>query len=165
MAEPLVSGELKKAYIGKESTPRTEKVEWSPWRAYAVALRFPEPPNPLYVDREYAQRTRRGDRIAPPTFCYATCRPWTEEERAGEVQVPITGKTGLNMGVEMEFLAPVRLGDVLTMRQRVADIQERSSPRNRMVVIVREQTYTDQDGKTKAIVRRFSGQMFDPAPE
>src|SRR5438128_1919272 len=113
MAEPLVTDEIK-SYIGRENTPITDTVEWSPMRDYAVAVRWPEPPNPLYFDEAFAKQTRWGGIIAHPTLVMGICKAWTPELKAGYVDHPLKGKAGLNMGLEYEFLKPVRKGDILT---------------------------------------------------
>src|SRR5581483_3871553 len=145
--------------------PITEKVEWASWRNFAVAVRWPDPPDPLHFDDAYGKKTRWGGMIAPYTYIEAICKAWTPEQKAGYVDHPLKGKAGLNMGLDIEFLKPVRLGDVITMRQKIVDIYEKSSPSNRLVFTIRERVYTDQNGEVKAIVRQHTARTFDPVKE
>ena len=56
-------------------------------------------------------------------------------------------------GVEVEFLRPLRPGDVLTFKTRLADIYEREGRTGRLVFTVNEATYTNQMGEVVVIER------------
>lgn len=164
MAEPLVTDEIK-AYIGRENPPITEEVVWAKVRDFAVAVRFPDPPYPLHFNEEFAKKTKWGRIIAPPTFVASICRAWTPEQKAGYVDIPLKGKAGLNMGLDIEFLKPVYIGDTITKREKIVDIWERSSPSNRLVFTKREQTFTNQNGEVVTIIYQHTARTFDPVKE
>src|SRR6266511_3272247 len=103
-----------RAFIDREGPPFTIEVDRSELKKFAQAVRWPQPPNPLFSDEAYARRTRWGGMIASPTYC--TSFKWAGELMA---QVnPTMGKyrVGLNGGNEYEFFAPIRPGDLLTGR-------------------------------------------------
>ena len=61
--------------------------------------------NPLWRDSEYAQKTRYGSLIAPPSFiwsCFA------------QVQFGWKGMGGFHSSCDVEFLRPIYLGDKIT---------------------------------------------------
>jgi len=67
-AHPATTEEMR-ARIGVESPPRVSPpVDKSLIRIWAISLAWPEPPDPLYWDEEYAKKTRFGGIIAPPYF-------------------------------------------------------------------------------------------------
>src|SRR5262249_45963719 len=134
-------------------------------RDYAVSVRWPDPPHPIHSDADFAKQTRWDDIVAPQMFLEAICKAWTPEQRAGYVDHPLKGKAGLNMGLDIEFLKPVRLGDTITMTQKIVDIYERSSPANRLVFTIRERAYTDQNGEVKMKVKQHTARTFDPVKE
>lgn len=61
--------------------------------------------NPLWTDAKYAQTTRYGSLIAPPSFiwsCFA------------QVQFGWKGMGGFHSGCDVEFFKPIRCGDKIT---------------------------------------------------
>ncbi len=62
----------------------------------------------------------------------------------------------LNGGVEAEFFALAKHGDRITAQSRYADIYEREGRTGKMVLVVTETTYTNQDGQVLAKVRNTS---------
>lgn len=159
----LLTPEIR-SVIGKESVPIHGTIERRHLRQFATAIRWPDPPNPVYVDEEFARQTRWGAPYAPPTMFFSVCRAETKEEREGGHDIPLKGKAGLNMGVEWEFLKPIRLGDTLTSITRITDLQEKPmSAGGKMVLTLRESVYKNQQGETVVVARLTTGRTFPDA--
>ena len=82
--------------------------------------------NPLYLDPAYAERSRFGSIIAPPTMPDVfSNKGFTAPD--GFTRGPIKGLFGLWATDRWEFFAPVRLGDRLSSTFRLVSIRERPS--------------------------------------
>ena len=69
--------------------------------------------------------------------------------------VPDAPERGLQAADEFTILGPIRLGDRLTIVQRLADVQERIGGRvGHSLFVHHEWDYTNQDGETVARTRR-----------
>ena len=62
----------------------------------------------------------------------------------------------LDGGTEYDFIKPVKVGDVLTATSAIKDIRERTGSTGRMAFLIRETTYTNQDGEVVARARGTS---------
>jgi len=124
-------------------------------RRWAIATYWPETPPPIYWDEAYARTTRWGGVIAPPDFnrfAWPVRRP-----AAGAAAAPSeTGPrlTTMNGGQTDAYGAPMRPGDVITARSRLADFNERQGRFGLMLYVFNETEWTNQDG---AFVRRRIG--------
>src|SRR4030065_2989379 len=65
--ETLITNEMR-SRIGVESVRVSDPIDKSLIRQWALALSWPEAPDPLFWDEEYARTTRFGGIIAPPFF-------------------------------------------------------------------------------------------------
>ncbi len=74
--------------------------------------------NPLWLNEEYAKRTRYGTIVAPPTFLFSCAL-------VGRLGMP--GVHGMFSGAEWEFYEPVRLGDRISVTSKVVDLVEKRS--------------------------------------
>ena len=63
----MITDEVKTA-IGSEIVGPPESIEMGAIRAYAKAIAWPDPPDPLYFDSGAVKKNRFGDIIAPWTF-------------------------------------------------------------------------------------------------
>jgi hypothetical protein len=80
---------------------------------------------------------------APPTFTM-TAALWGEPASR---QLSLARGRVLHGEQEYEYLAPIRAGDVLTGRRRLADVRTREGSRGgTMTFVVIETTYANQDG-------------------
>jgi hypothetical protein len=71
----------------------------------------------------------------------------------GELE-PVPPFTGLlDGGGEWEFLAPIRLGDVITSTLRIADMRETSGRMGRMLIVTWEREHRNQGGERVAVSR------------
>jgi acyl dehydratase len=108
--------------------------------------------NPLWLDEEYAKKTRWGCIIAPPTMLnsFGAVR--------GDVGLP--GLHGLWTEDEWEFFHPVRVDDAITVSGALVEVLERRSEMaGRMVEEITENVYRNQKGeivaKARTHIRRF----------
>ena len=100
-----------------------------------------------------AQAARDEDLVAPPMFHAATTRPVVPESSLAEdgqyigLAVPgIVGRT-LAGSQETELFAPVHVGDVITERERVADIDEKNGRSGKLILVTLASEYTNQRGE------------------
>jgi acyl dehydratase len=127
---------LNRDYIGRKA-PVGEPVEVTrnDIRRFAAAI---GDDNPLYTDREAAKAAGYTDVIAPPTFLISAS---TGGGSGGFILEP---ELGLNFAMVVhgeetfEFSRPVQAGDVLTLEQRISDIQVKGS--NELMTLVTEVT-------------------------
>lgn len=129
-----------KKVIGAESKPVYGRypVEYDPIRRYAHMC---EQRDPLFLDPEYAAKTRYGGVIAQPLLIgnfagggawplpeghstgnpMANPRPKERDETAAP-EVPTAGNRAINLTTEYEFFLPVKIGDRLSSTSRIADV-------------------------------------------
>ena len=117
-----------KSKLGMEFSPYTFEVEKGKIAEFAMAISQKEDKdqvNPLYVNREAAQKAGYQDIIAPPTF--QTCFPtW-----AGGGLMPIIQALGINLfkllhgEEEYNYLGAIHPGDIMTGRAKVIDMYEK----------------------------------------
>ncbi|MCX6021655.1 MAG: MaoC family dehydratase N-terminal domain-containing protein [Chloroflexi bacterium] len=150
--------EARKA-IGWESKPTTftYPVEYEPVRRYCHMVRED---NPLYLNPAYAETTRFGGVIAPLQFPYVTREFWPppSDPRLAMgspfVPAPTPGDHPINLSSEEEYFRPVRIGDQITEKQRMADIYIKSirvDPKS--FWIVSERIFWNQRGEVVKISR------------
>ena len=153
-------------FIGQESSTSIFEVEREAIRRFADAV---DDSNPLYWDEDYAKKSRYGSIIAPPGFISS---PWfsgrpTKWPKRGETTakgrrnlVIALVKAGfsriLDGGMEYEFSSPVRAGDTLTATAKIKDIIGRKGSTGKMVFLITETTYINQNGETVAKARATS---------
>ncbi len=153
-------------FIGKEAGTSIFEVERETIRRFADAV---DDSNPLYWDEEYAKKSRYGSIIAPPGFIsspWFSGRPtkWPErgatssEERGNLILVLAKAGYGrvLDGGMEYEFFAPVQAGDTITASSVIRNIIGREGRAGKMVFMIRETTYTNQNGEVVAKARQTS---------
>ncbi|MBI4235793.1 MAG: MaoC family dehydratase N-terminal domain-containing protein [Chloroflexi bacterium] len=119
--------------------------------------------NPLYLDPDAAARGPYGGIIAPPLFMGASSIRLAPLSQLGEDGLPINEEDRLRlslpesqsrlMGTEIELFRPVRPGDALTRRSRLADLFEREGRFGPMLFSVRETRTTDQRDEVVSIER------------
>jgi acyl dehydratase len=145
--------EFDRSILGKEFVLGTFQVTEEMIQAFAHAV---GETSPQYVDPEVAKQTASGGLIAPPIFY--------DVFRADQIPDPKVkfGKVTFNAGQRCEFHTPIRPGDTITMKTRITDVYEKTGRTGKMVFVVRETTYENQNGEMVAVVeqsqvRRESG--------
>ena len=107
--------------------------------------------NPLFTDDEAAKKGPYGGVIAPPSFA-TTFR----NGRHFFQHVPRYGKRGFDAGKDLEFVAPIRPGDHITLSSAVKEIYDKTGRSGTMVFVVVRSTLRNQNGDVVAhIDHRF----------
>lgn len=104
--------------------------------------------NPVFFDEKAAMESGFDDVIAPPSFFNQIVLP----EGYPDIRIE-HGTLELFAGQELEQRRPIKPGDVITVKSKLADIYEKTGRSGAMVFVTREATYTDQNGEIVAIVR------------
>jgi len=134
---------------GKAFPPYEFHVERGKIREFADAI---GDQNPIYRDPDYAAKSPAGGILAPPTmlrsFLYET-RDSIEALKVKDWSYIVHGEQ------EVEYLAPVVAGDVLTAQDTITSIVEKESRRaGKLQIAVIETTFRNQRGETVQIARR-----------
>jgi hypothetical protein len=151
----VISAEMQAA-IGTEIARRVSyPVTDSDIRRWALAVYWPEQPPARYLGGD-------GSTPAAPEefnpFAWAAAEVAVHPAATGgtqndpdntEKQLGLAGpglKFMLNGGMEAEYGAPIRAGDVITSVTRLASYSERTGRLGLMLFTVTEDTWTNQDG-------------------
>ncbi len=151
-SESLITDEIR-SWIGREVPPWTIEVTRRDVARFAVAT---DDLNPLYLDEDRAKQSRYGGLIAPPLFYMAPLTEPVPETALRTDGLPFEGKFPvpptplprlMDGGTEVEFLQPVRVGDVLTGRSQITDIYQKEGRSGPLIFVQRETTFTNQNGE------------------
>lgn len=140
-------------------------------RRWAIAVYWPEPPPARFLDEVVASKTPQGGLVAPEDFnpfAWAVAesgeRPEADDidpDRT-EILAGIQGpglKNQLNGGMEAEYGALMRPGDVITSVNRIAEYREREGRLGLMLFTISEDTWTNSDDemvkKTRQTLIRY----------
>jgi len=130
---------LDRSLIGRESEPTVVEVEKGAIRRFAEAL---GDPNPLYADEAAARSAGYAGLVAPPTFPAVLA---VNDRFRHSLDL---GTRSLLLGEEsIEYGRPVVAGDRLTVKSRVADVQERAGTSGSTDVLVVETDGRAADGQ------------------
>lgn len=144
-----------KAMVGKRATPQTYEVTETAIRRFAQAI---GDPNPLYVDEDYAKKTKWGGIIAPAlfffTFAYDDTREFQLREDGRpvgtELDIPLPVSRTVGGASAIEFGEPIRPGDIITATKKVADVYCKEGKTGPLYFTVIETAYTNQKGELVA---------------
>ena len=145
--------------VGTVSPPEANLFPISREMVYdlADAMEFP---NPLFVDQEYAQKSRFGGLICPPL---ATWKEWRQAigyfgaGQDGILEIPTSIKSyGFNGGAQWTFYRPAFAGDLMTRRYRVTDVYEKEVRSGLLVFVRREEIQTNQKGQVVVKAERLN---------
>ena len=151
----LVTPEVR-ALVGRKNAwwEPPEPVTRSEVRRFAEATLNP---GPLHLDEGYAARSRWGGVVAPPTYVirppYGGIAIHGPSARTFRVDIPGAPR-GVNAGNEVEVFRPVRVGDIVRQRTRLAEVQEKTGRSGPFVLIVVETVYVDGQGEVLALARQ-----------
>lgn len=150
--ESLLTPDIK-ALIGTELTGDPDYIERNDIRYFAEAIRLPGSPNSLYSNEIHARNTKYGGLIAPPTYFTRLARrngfPW-----AMALPQWLQDRTAVGEAVEIEAKQPLRAGDILFGRGKVANIYERDGSGGKLIYLVRDFEFTNQLGQYMGKIRR-----------
>lgn len=150
--------------IGYETKPVYGEypVEHEPIRRYCHMC---NDDNPLFLDPEYAKNTRYGAVIAPPMAIHSMVRlgsmagswpPTRPQEGTVLPSIPTPGDRAINLTTEWEFFIPVKVGDRLSVSQRIAEVYMkpiRLDPK--AFWILTERVYRNQNREVVATMRNL----------
>ena len=107
--------------------------------------------NPLYADDEAAKKGPHAGLVAPPAFAITF-----RNGRHFFQNIPRFGRGGMDAGKDVEFVAPLRPGDSVTLNSSVKEIYEKTGRTGTMVFVVIRSTLKNQRGEVIAhIDHRF----------
>lgn len=152
----LLTAEVR-ALVGKKLPPKKSTVVTAQdIRKYCEAT---GDINPLYTDESYARKGPNGGIVAPPTYyqvmldfltvgAFAPVQPGvdTDQEIAWFKKTLKVGRA-LDATQTMEFLDPIRPGDVLSAQVRIARIGQKQLRVGPAFLVTLERTCTNQNGK------------------
>jgi len=131
-----------KELVGKETAVVTAEVTAAETIPFARAL---GDLNPLYVDEASARESSYGGLLAPPTFPVTLA--------AGNMDPDLFFELELNFASivhgeqEFEYFRPLRVGEKVTIKGRVADITEKQGRSGPIDVVVLETSGFDEQGE------------------
>jgi hypothetical protein len=123
-----------RAKIGTTAPDVQAAVEAGHLKRFAEAIGDPNP---------------RWAKEAPPTFFVALAPGSMHLAEAEEY-----GKGWLNGGNRFEYFAPVKVGDTITAKGRVADVYEKEGSSGNLLFIIFETDYVNQDGQRVARLKQ-----------
>jgi acyl dehydratase len=129
---------LDKSLIGRESEVAVHEVERGAIRRFAEAI---GDPNPIYVDEEAARAAGYPSLVAPPTFPSVL----SQNEKFRHA-LDLGTRSFLHSEETIEYGRPIVAGDKLTVKTRVADVQERAGASGPMDILVLEDEGRDAQG-------------------
>jgi acyl dehydratase len=130
---------LDKTLIGRESEPVVHEVEKNAIRRFTDAL---GDPSPIYSDEEAARAAGFAGLVAPPTFPAVLA----VNDRFRH-SLDLGTRSLLHGEQQFEYGRPIVAGDRITVKSRVAEVQEKAGPSGPMDVIVIEDEGRGADGE------------------
>ncbi|MFC1909850.1 MaoC family dehydratase N-terminal domain-containing protein [Chloroflexota bacterium] len=133
-----------KKMLGVELSPDTYTVTRDWVHRFSEAV---EDHKPLWRDEGYASKTKYNGVICPPSFILLM----EHREQFNWVRtVNCRLKGVLYGGAEIEYHVPLRPGDVINVKAKLVDIQEKKGKSGQIVFLVAERTFTNQRGELVA---------------
>ena len=132
-----------KSFVGKEYPEFSFEVEKGKVKEFAKAI---GDKNPLYYDEKAAKEEGFDGLVLPPTFP-------TIFAMAGGLMEIILGDLKINLakmlhgGQQYEYIKPIKPGDTVTGKVKIANLFEKEGKAGTMQFIVLETTYTNQKGE------------------
>ena len=131
----FLTAEMRKQAIGTASSPLTMEVEKGAIMKFAEAI---GDDNPLWTDEIIARKSKYGGLIAPPTFL----RSIRIDRPELPFDLPFTRL--LDGGSDWEYFQPIRVGDHITAKSQITDLQERAGRMGLMIIMTNLITYVNQ---------------------
>lgn len=130
-----------RSVLGVESTPISYDVEKGAIHKFVEAIGDEDP---IYHDEKAAQAAGFKTIVAPPTFL-CTFRA----QELPNLQIAF-GRVRLNGGNAYEYYRPIYAGDTITVTAQYADVTERDGRSGKMVFVITEITFKNQQGEVVA---------------
>lgn len=138
------------AHLGREHVRLSDPVSFRHIKEYLAGA---DDWNPLYCDEAFARQTYYQGIIAPPLFFLVAGRrvmPMSrllEDGQYDDLMIPGVHGVSVLAGWDIEIEAPIRIGDVLTIREKVSSIEEKQGRSGRLVILKKDSTYEKQTGE------------------
>jgi hypothetical protein len=138
-------------------------------RRWAIAAYYPQDPPARFIDPAAAARSRWGMIVAPEEFNPFGWAAAEEAEMGGDggnnprrieqaLHIPPPPvKFMLNGGTVIEYVTPIRLGDVIRSESRLIEYTERPGRLGLMLFTTTEDIWTNQDGD---VVKRLRSTLI-----
>ena len=118
--------------------------------------------NPLWIDEEYASKSRFGMITAPPTFLY-NVNHGSLPSASGTIARPVYNQTHLYAGAEFEFFRPIYLSDKFTVKGKAVDVVKKQSKSvGSMLFVTGEASYINQHEELIGIIRTITCRYIIP---
>ncbi len=171
-AESLITEELR-SWVGRSSPrlPLPEAVSASDIRRYVDAT---DDRNPLWLDDESARAAGYQGRLVPPMLVLELTRRAQDESGDGadwwhKLPLPPDYTDTRNAGGELEWLAPVHVGDQLALESSIVDIVARQGRAGLGIYVTREERVLNQRGevvlKRRQTLARFPKREYQKKDE
>ena len=148
--ESLITDEMR-ATIGRESEPTTLEIDKTSVRMFARSVGYTDP---VFYDEAAAKAAGYRSLPAPPGYLgtpvYDPNRRGARPQQMLEPSRPL--KRVLNGGTDVEYLADICAGDVLTSTSAVSSIEERAGRLGEMLITTTKTTYRNQGGEVVAVM-------------
>jgi len=139
-----------------------------PWPQYtkvatreliSIHTRAMDDPNPLFLDEEYAKKTKWGTIIAPPFFAFAISQGGSGVFEIMKACPPSLGTpTANNAGSSWDFYYPIRMNDTFRLRetpeQTITDITREDGTGPRQFLWSRDKLFINQRDEVAAVCHR-----------
>ena len=139
-SKSLVGPEAKRM-IGAE-TPLGEPLEIEKGAVLRLAKAIQDT-SPLYTDEAFAKKSKHGKLLVPVTFLDYNVPSGDEREITWRVPLPV--KNRVRGKDEIELLHPIYVGDTIRAKSKVVDVYEKEGKNSRLVFIIGETEYVNQD--------------------
>jgi acyl dehydratase len=136
-----------KGKVGEEWAAGTYEIEPGMIKRFVQAI---GDSNPLWQNEDYAQKTKYGCTIAPPTFIVTMGLDQIEP-----LLTSAHSTTLLHASTELECYQPVMAGDSISVTIKLADIRERRSQTGRTAFVTFALTYRNQRQELVARCRQM----------
>ena len=149
---PSVSDEAWQ-YVGRESVRSSDPVSMRHVREYLAGA---DDWNPLYCEEEFARRTHYEGIVAPPLFFLVASRRVVpisrllEDGQYDDIMVPGVNGVSVLASWDIEIGEPIRIRDVITVREKILSIEEKQGRSGKLVVVTKESTHMNQRGEQVA---------------
>jgi acyl dehydratase len=121
--------------------------------------------NPLWINEDYARKSRFGGITAPPTFLYNVNHGSTPAIAAPGT-LPTRDLALLYAGAELEFYRPVRLGDEFSVKGKATAIEKKQSKSlGQMLFSTGEASYYNQKNELLGVIRTTAARFNPPGEQ
>ncbi len=134
--------------VGVELGPVVRQIDRGLILRFAQAI---DDPNPLWQDEEYASKSSYGGLVAPPTLVLTLAFARIQQLLTSDPSLTV-----LHGSSELESFKPLRVGDVLTVSMKIANVRERKGETGRTAFVTFEMTCRNQKKEEVARCRQLA---------